>query len=281
MFLLTGLQVLGWALFVTRILLTRLGGAGDMLMTEPILRALHDKYAPCYITYRTHRHVYDLMLYHPLIDEILCTRTGCWDPTPEGYDVHVNLHGVIERAPFGQHGIDAFAEAAGVTLERRQPKLYLDGTMCPVRTEDDRYPEISHPEIKAPPTVDISFHIPQEPRNKAWESGRRVISRFMEFMDSHGQHPLVRMVGQDHMEPGRSHMLKMANEIQCSRLFVGPDSGGFHIAAALGVPTVASFTNRFPAKMRSYPKVVAAGDDLDEVFALTLALHRKNNRNGN
>jgi ADP-heptose:LPS heptosyltransferase len=100
----------------------------------------------------------------------------------------------------------------------------------------------------------------------------------MEFMDSHGEKPLVRMVGQDHMEPGRSHMLKMANEIQQSKLFVGPDSGGFHMAAALGVPTVASFTDKFPAKMRSYPKVVAAGDDLDEVFALALAMHRKNLR---
>lgn len=264
----------------TKILITRLGGAGDMLMTEPTLRALHAKYAPCHITYRTHRHVYDLMLYHPLIDEILCTRTGCWTPTPEGYDVHVNLHGVIEQAPFGQHGIDAFAEAAGVTLERRQPKLCLSGVMCPVRTEDDRYPVISNPEIETPSTVDISFHIPQEPRNVAWEAGRGTISRFMEFMDSHGEHPTVRMVGQDHMEPGRSNMLKMATEIQRSSLFIGPDSGGFHMAAALGVPTVASFTDEFPAKMRSYPKVVAVRDDLDEVFAVALAMYRKT-RNGN
>jgi hypothetical protein len=265
---------------MTKILLTRLGGAGDMLMAEPTLRALHEKYAPCHITYRTHRHVYDLLLYHPLIDEILCTRTGCWTPTPEGYDVHVNLHGVIENAPFGQHGIDAFAEAAGVTLERRQPKLHISGIMRPVRTEDDRYPEISHPKIKIPPTVDISFHIPQEPRNVAWAAGRKTISRFMEFMDSHGEHPLVRMVGQDHIEPGRSNMLKMATEIQRSRLFIGPDSGGFHIAAALGVPTVASFTDKFPAKMRSYPKVVAVRDDLDEVFSVALAMYRKT-RNGN
>ena len=263
-----------------KVLLTRLGGAGDMLMTEPILKALHTKYAPCHITYRTHRHVYDLMLYHPLIDEILCTRTGCWTPTPEGYDVYVNLHGVIENAPFGQHGIDAFAEAAGVTLERRQPKLYLDGHMCPVRTEDDRYPVISHPEVKTPPIVDISFHIPQEPRNAAWKDGRMVLSRFMEFMNLRKERPLVRIVGQDHMEPGRSHMLKMAKEIQRSNLFIGPDSSGFHIAAALGVPAVASFTDRFPAKMRSYPKVVAVGDDLDEVFSVALALYRKT-RNAN
>lgn len=264
----------------TKILITRLGGAGDMLMTEPTLRALHAKYDPCHITYRTHRHVYDLMLYHPLIDEILCTRTGCWTPTPEGYDVHVNLHGVIERAPFGQHGIDAFAEAGGITLDGRQPKLYLDGHMCPVTSEDDRYPEISHPEIETPLNVDIAFHIPQEPRNVAWESGRRVISLFMEFMDLHKESPTVRMVGQDHTEPGRSNMLKMAKEIQQASLFIGPDSGGFHMAAALGVPTVASFTDKFPAKMRSYPKVIAVRDDLNEVFAVALAMYRKT-RNGN
>jgi ADP-heptose:LPS heptosyltransferase len=72
----------------------------------------------------------------------------------------------------------------------------------------------------------------------------------------------------------------MSKEIQQSRLFVGPDSGGFHIAAALGVPTVASFTDKFPAKMRSYSKVVAAGDDLKEVFTLALAMYRKT-KNGN
>jgi hypothetical protein len=265
---------------MTKILMTRLGGVGDMVMTEPVLQALHDKYAPCHITYRTHRHVYDLMLYHPLIDQILCTRTGCWTPTPEGYDIHVNLHGVIEKAPFGKHGIDAFAEAAGVTLERRQPRLYLEGKMCPVASEDDRYPTISHPETKTPPMVDISFHVPQEPRNMAWKSGRVVISRFMEFLDENGEKPIVRVVGQDHVEPGRSNVLKMAKEIQQSRLFVGPDSGGFHIAAALGVPTVASFTDKFPAKMRSYSKVVAAGDDLKEVFTLALAMYRKT-KNGN
>lgn len=260
---------------MTKILITRLGGAGDMIMTEPTLQALHDKYAPCHITYRTHRHVYDLLLYHPLIDEILCTRTGCWTPTPEGYDIHVNLHGVIESASFGLHGIDAFAQAAGVSLERRQPNLYLEGRMCPVRTEDDRYPVISHPEVPPIRSVDISFHVPQEPRNKAWSAGRKVLGQFMRFMDDNGETPSVRLVGQDRIEPGKSHMLKMANEIKQSKLFVGPDSGGFHIATALGVPTVVSLTDEFPASMRGYPKVISVSDDIHEVFAVALAMYRK------
>ncbi len=251
-----------------------------MLMTEPTLGALHAKYAPCHITYRTHRHVYDLLLSHPLIDEILCTRTGCWTPTPEGYDVHVNLHGVIESAPFGLHGIDAFAQAAGVSLERRQPRLHLEGKMCHVRTEDDRYPVISHPVVQSPQMVDISFHVPQEPRNKAWEAGRKVLGKFMSFMDDNGERPSVRMVGQDPMEPGKSHMLKMANEIKQSRLFIGPDSGGFHIAAALGVPAVACLTDEFPTSMRGYPKVIPVSDDIHEVFAVALAMYR-NIKSGN
>lgn len=260
---------------MTKILLTRLGGAGDMIMTEPVLQALHDKYAPCHITYRTHRHVYDLMLYHPLIDEILCTRTGCWTEYPEGYDVHVNLHGVIEKAPHGVHGIDAFAEAAGVTLSRRTPKLYLSGTMRPVTTEDDRYPVISHPEVPDVPPCDIAFHVPAEPRNAAWGEGLGVIKRFMEYMDSQGESPDVRVVGIEPIEPGKSNMLRMAKSIQSAKMFVGPDSGGFHIAAALGVPTVASLTPKFPASMRGYPKVVSVDDNLAQVFAATLALYRK------
>ena len=264
-----------------KILLTRLGGAGDMLMTEPTLQALHDKYIPCHITYRTHRHVYDLMLYHPLIDEILCTRTGCWTRTPEGYNVHVNLHGAIEDAPFGTHGIDAFAKIAGVTAPYRTPRLYLTGEPRTVTTEDDRYPVISHPEVETPDMVDITFHIPQEPRNSAWTPGHLLIPRLLEFFDDSKERPTIRVVGQDPMEPGRSHMLKMAKEIQRSRLFVGPDSGGFHMAAALGIPTVASLTSKFPASMRGYPKVVTVGDDIDEVFSVALAMYRTLNAPNN
>jgi hypothetical protein len=124
--------------------------------------------------------------------------------------------------------------------------------------------------------VDISFHVPQEPRNAAWAGGRKTLASFVGFMEDNGERPSVRVVGQDPVEPGKSHMLKMAKEIQQSRLFVGPDSGGFHMAAALGVPTVASFTGEFPASMRSYAKVVAVRDDLDEVFAVALATYRKN-----
>jgi hypothetical protein len=123
--------------------------------------------------------------------------------------------------------------------------------------------------------ADISFHVPQEPRNEAWAAGRKTLASFMRFMDDNGEKPSVRLVGQDPLEPGKSHMLKMAKEIQQSRLFVGPDSGGFHMAAALGVPAVASFTDKFPASTRSYPKVVAVRDDLNEVFAVALAMYRK------
>jgi hypothetical protein len=159
------------------------------------------------------------------------------------------------------------------------PRLYLEGEMCPVRTEDDRYPVISHPPAADPSHVDITLHVPKEPRNVAWAGGLKIIHKFMEYMDDAGEKPQVRVVGQDPIEPGRSHMLKMARQIRASDLFVGPDSAGFHIAAALGVPTVASLTPKFPASMRSYPKVVAVGDDLAEVFPAALALYRKN-KNG-
>jgi len=246
-----------------------------MIMTEPVLQALYDKYYPCHITYRTHRHYYDLLLFHPLIDEILCTRTGCWTPTPEGYDIHVNLHEVIEKAPFGVHGIDAFALAAGVKLPRRIPRLALDGVSRRVRTEDDRYPVVTHPPVKIPPKSDISFHIPHETRNLSWKDGMGVLKKFMDYFNSRGEKPSIRLVGQDPMEPGKSHMLKMAWEIKQSKMFVGPDSGGFHISVALDVPTIVSLTSKFPASMRGYSKAVAVEDDLNQVFPTALALYRK------
>lgn len=260
----------------TKILLTRLGGVGDMLMSEPVLQALHDKYAPCEITYRTHRHVYDLMLYHPLIDKILCTRTGCWTPTPDGYDVHINLHGVIEASPFGVHGTDAFAKAAGVEVSRRTPVLHLSGEMCHVETEDDRYPVISHPPVPVPDMVDISVHVPSESRNSLWAPEKRIYNRMWDHFFYKHATPTMRIVGQDPIEPGKSNILKMANEIKQSRMFVGPDSGGFHIAAALGIPAIVSLTEEFPASMRGYSKVVVVGDhQAEEVFSTALAMYRR------
>lgn len=259
-----------------KILLTRLGGVGDMIMSEPVLQAIHDKYAPCEITYRTHRHVYDLMLYHPLIDKILCTRTGCWTPTPDGYDIHINLHGVIEAAPFGVHGTDAFARAAGVEISRRTPVLYLTGEQRPVETEDDRYPVISHPPVEAPKMVDITVHMPHEPRNALWAQEKRIVHHMMEYFFKHGEAATLRLVGMDPMKPGKSHILKMANEIKQSRMFVGPDSGGFHIAVALGIPTIASLTDKFPPSMRGYSKVVCVEDHrMEEVFSAALAMYRR------
>ncbi len=274
MFLLTGLL----ASMSTKVLFTRLGGVGDMVMAEPVLEAVHDKYAPCEITYRTHRYVYDLMLFHPLIDKILCTRTGCWTPTPEGYDVHVNLHGVIENAPFGMHGIDAFAQAAGVEVKRRTPNLYLTGEERPVETEDDRYPKISHPIPEDPTKVDICIHMPQEPRNRLWQNPYffdQMVNWFKEQTGDPSQDVTVRVVGQEEVVAGKSNILRMAKGIAASKMFIGPDSGGFHIAAALGIPTVVSLTDKFPASMRGYAKVVCVGDEQGEdVFRSALALYR-------
>ena len=154
--------------------------------------------------------------------------------------------------------------------------LYLTGEQRPVETEDDRYPVISHPPVKAPEMVDITVHMPHEPRNALWAQENRIVHHLMEYFFKHGEEPTLRLVGTDPMEPGKSHILKMANEIKQSRIFIGPDSGGFHIAAALGIPTIASLTNKFPPSMRSYSKVVCVEDHrMEEVFSAALAMYRR------
>ncbi len=260
---------------MSRIIVTRLGGAGDLLMTEPVLQALHDKYSNCSITYRTHRHYYDLLLFHPLIDNILCTRTGCWNLNPTGYDIDINLHGVIEDAPSGVHGVDAFAKAAGVELSRRTPVLHLTGTKRPVVTEDDRYPVVSHPDVKEPEEVDIAVHLPHTPRNLSWRGGVILVDRLRDYFNTNMEFPTIRIVGQSTMEAGKSNLLKMAWDIKKSKMFVGPDSAGIHIAAALGIPTVASFTKEFPASIRSYPGVINIEDNFEQICETSLAVYKK------
>ena len=52
--------------------MTRLGGIGDLMFIEPVLRAIHEKFHPCEIVFRTYLDFYDVLEYHPLISEIVC-----------------------------------------------------------------------------------------------------------------------------------------------------------------------------------------------------------------
>ena len=112
----------------TKLLVTRYGGAGDMIMMEPVLEALFYKYAPAELYLRTHPHYADLHRFHPLLKIIqgVLTENASMpgfksdEKKPQGFDRFYNTTGCVEMNR-GIHGIDSFALSTSAVPFRRTP----------------------------------------------------------------------------------------------------------------------------------------------------------------
>ena len=239
-------------MILTKLLITRYGGCGDMIMMEPAIEALYYKYRPAEIHLRTHPHYADLHRYHPLIEEHISgiLTAGPSAPgldsdlkKPEGYDYFFNTTGAVEMNR-GIHGIDSFAFSTGAQLLRRTPVMYLKPGTKPV-------------------PLDIVVHTPKRsgdsPRNADFRNFD-IPKLLSEYLRDNGiQFKEIIAIGSDPEKP--EAIQNFAACIAGAKLFVGPDSAGAHIAAALSVPSVVAYTDDFPASIRSYPNCVAVRDN--------------------
>lgn len=235
----------------TKILVTRYGGAGDMVMMEPVLEALYYKYAPAEVYLRTHPAYADLHQFHPLLQGVIngvLTANASLpgydsdEKKPQGFDRFYNTTGCVEMNR-GIHGIDSFAFSMSVHPFRRTPVVYLD------------------PEVEVQ-SRDIVIHTPK----RSASSPRNVDFRYHNIPDIVAGHldregikyDKIEAIGEgEEVEGG---LQKMAQTIAGAKLFIGPDSAGFHMASALGVKHVASFTDTFPSGIRAYPNTISTRD---------------------
>ncbi|MEW6275005.1 MAG: glycosyltransferase family 9 protein [Bacillota bacterium] len=113
-----------------KIMVKRIGGAGDVLLTTPVLKALKEKYPTSRLTFVVSQYGSEVIKDHPLIDEIITCPHGyeeVLDYRREGEDLIYTLW--YENRP-DQHIVDAYALCAGVKLASRQYIIQLG--------EDDR-----------------------------------------------------------------------------------------------------------------------------------------------
>jgi hypothetical protein len=248
----------------TKILVTRYGGAGDMVMMEPVLEALFYKYAPAEVYLRTHPAYADLHEFHPLLQPIIkgvLTANASMpgyasdEKKPQGFDRFYNTTGCVEMNR-GIHGIDSFALSMSAIPFRRTPVLYLN----PETTVEPRDIVIHTPKRsdRSPRNQDFRYHnIPDIVASHLHKEGIK--------------YDKIEAIGEgEEVEGG---LQQMAQVIAGAKLFIGPDSAGFHMASALGVKHVASFTDTFPSGIRAYPNTIPARDtDLpDFLRAITAA----------
>ena len=247
----------------TKILVTRYGGAGDMIMMEPAIEALYYKHRPVEIHLRTHPHYVDLHKFHPLISRIVpgiltagpsAPGLSSDEKKPGGYDFCYNTTGAIEMNR-GIHGIDSFAFAVGVPVLRRTPILYLDPSMS-VEPLDI---VIHTPKRSADSPRNLDFRYNDIP--KALEEYLRKENIEFNSITTIGSSPEV-----------ENGLQAFSRTIAGAKLFVGPDSAGAHIAAALSVPSVVAYTTSFPHRIRAYPNTISVHDNDLETLLKTVAV---------
>lgn len=202
-------------------MITRFGGTGDLLMIEPTIEAIYYKYSPCEITLRTYKDYADVMRFHPLIKDIVLDDISyALGKTPPGYDLYFNFQDVIERLG-GIHGVDAFAGVAQTPLLRRTPLLFIDPNVPIMKKEEI--------------VIQLDSTAP---------------NRRIDGIDVSDSVYLIK-----NKMPTHEYFSLIAN----SRVFLGVDSSGLHIAAATGVPQVVGvYCDKYPAEIRKYPRIVPA-----------------------
>ena len=251
----------------TKVLVTRYGGAGDMIAMEPALEALYYRHRPAEIYLRTHPHYADLHPFHPLLEQIVpgiltanqesAPGMPSDEKKPQGYDFFYNTTGCVEMNR-GIHAIDSFALAMSAPTIRRTPVLYLDPNN-PVEPLDIV--------IHTPKRISVTGNL--TPRNADFRNHDIPILVEAYFRKEGIEFKSITAIGES-MEKENS-LQNFARTIAGAKLFIGPDSAGAHIAAALSVPHVVAYTPEFPSSIRSYPNTIAVHDGDVELLLRTAA----------
>jgi SAM-dependent methyltransferase len=231
-------------------MITRSGGAGDILMIEPVLEALYYEYAPARIILRTEcdwvlqdhpmvwktlRDNYHGTTYGKLPTGLIQTDlNGLFDEPVTMY--HFDMHEVIEQLS-GLHGVETWAAVANTRLLRRTPSF-------------------GHYNFKSNGKTVVQL--------RKREDGRDLQREDLP-MDLLGDAVFV--------EPGSLNPKELVDLIGGSELFIGSDSVGLHIAHAAGVRKIVGlYSNMYPHTLRAYRGILVARNRTELTEKIKIAL---------
>jgi len=248
----------------TSILVNRQGASGDVLMTSPIVRKLHQDYqGNCDIDFSVWHECAPMIEKNPYIRKVLHTK-----PTEDliaQYDRYIDLDLVYERNP-EIHAVDAYAlHAFGTTDFDRSLELHTDSADQEV---GNKFQEILG-----------GNYIVLHQRRWAWPSRNidpdmwaQVVKQILENTSVY-----IVQVGQAH-EPcftdhprlidarGQFTVHELKEVIGKSKLFMGVDSAPGHIAAATETDMLLLFTSvreEYRRPLRSKGQFVPIIPDID------------------
>jgi ADP-heptose:LPS heptosyltransferase len=266
------------------ILIIRPGAIGDALLSFPVLKALREHYTGAHITLVSNAQVLPLALAFGVADEVgdyqdiqwseLFSSNGtpalqellqqielaiCWLRDPGGtVERNLRMNGIRRliiapgRPPEGArvHVVEYLAQTAGLSIERSQcnvPSLNIN----PVSSEGPACDYVAlHPGSGGPQKCWPVNHFAAV-IERLWQQDRPVLL-LAGPADTERVRDLINLVA----TPPRPEMFKtltnaplleVARHLQPCRCYLGNDSGITHLAAMLGVPTVALFGPSDPA----------------------------------
>lgn len=108
-----------------KLLLTALSSTDDIVQLEPTIEALYYQYSDCELTLRTHPGYAPFFEHHPLIHKVIPFSKTKYPTLASDFDIHTEIPD-IQQWTLKMPLVEKFAAAAGVTLLRKTPKIFLD-----------------------------------------------------------------------------------------------------------------------------------------------------------
>jgi ADP-heptose:LPS heptosyltransferase len=196
-----------------KILINRAAAYGDVLLIEPVIRALKRKYPNCEISIQTY--CTDILKYCKLIKDVKEMFT-------ETFDIHINLDNYSELNP-KQNIIDAYATAAGVTL--------IDSERIPIYDESIKWTPVGK-------RIVVCTDRNWPTKNWKPERWKNVLTKLQQ-----DGYEIIEVGMTSYLGVGQNYISTLyvhgtAELMATAELFICEDSLLFRIAQSIGIPTL-------------------------------------------
>lgn len=230
-----------------KLLIIREGGAGDLLFNTPTMKYLKEKYHGCKIGQACMPVYHPLFLNHQYLDAIYPHIFS--EEVFNQYDYFITFEGVIENNPEASHvnAYDLFLNRFGIPLSEvptKIPNLVVSNRctdywkMVLGNSFTDR--NIGYQLRASSPIRTLPYNLSAEIIKQLSDKGFKIF--LLESVDRKDEASkfiqYFKLDGVVDTSPYSDNFERLAGIISLMDMFIGPDSSGTHIAAALNIPIV-------------------------------------------
>jgi hypothetical protein len=213
---------------MTKLILTALPAAADVIQLEPTIEALYYKYEDCELTLRTYDGYVPFFEHHPLISEIIPYDDD--QDFSNDFDILVDIPD-IRQWTLPLPTVEKYAAAANATLLRKTPKIFLE-----------EYPEDANYIVLCRVSHDLA----------EWPVFTETLHAAYETKD----------IG---MAADADDLRRILKLLAAATLVVGPDSWATHAAAALDARVIMAMDPENESHRAPFNVVVTPGTK-DEIL---------------